>query len=151
MEPAIRVLHRYAQKFLRPNEPDLNLLLDQLERMLRLPYPGVVVAIANFFMDFPQIPRLKKLVRTLTRFLNIASESKFITLCTLHKLALSYPELLREHYRSFTIIQIEKLYCKIKKLEIIYLLIDESNFSLILEELLHHTRSNQPQLVGVAV
>lgn len=32
-----------------------------------------------------------------------------------------------------------------------YLLIDENNYSIIIEELLHHTRSNSPYLASTAV
>jgi AP-3 complex subunit beta len=62
-----------------------------------------------------------------------------------------YPQILKEHYRAFTIIQIEKLYCKIRKLEILQLLIDDTNVQLILDELVHHTRSNQVPLAAAAV
>lgn len=92
---------------------------------------------ARLYVDFPQESRIKKVSKTLAKFLNIGSESKFIILQMIHSIALKYPQYFKEHYRSLTILQIEKLYCKLLKLEILHLLIDDYNFNLILEELLY--------------
>lgn len=32
---------------------DLNVLLDGIDKLVRLPYPAVIVAIANLYLDFP--------------------------------------------------------------------------------------------------
>lgn len=55
-------------------------LLNQCEVLLKLPYPGVIVAITKIYLDYPQEARLKKLIKTLIRFLNISSESKYVIL-----------------------------------------------------------------------
>lgn len=53
MELALNTLHRYIQRFLKPNDPEVNILFDQCERMLKLPYPNVVVTMAKIFLEFP--------------------------------------------------------------------------------------------------
>ena len=93
MERSIRYLNRYALQYFsfckeslnlkkgvpRPKDTeDLILLLDQTQKLLILPYPAVIVAIAALHIDFPQESRLKSVIKTLTRFLNISSESKLL-------------------------------------------------------------------------
>ncbi|CAK75148.1 unnamed protein product (macronuclear) [Paramecium tetraurelia] len=151
LERALQLLYQYSVMYFKEGDKDLIKLLDACEILLRLPYPGIVLAISRLYLQFPQESRIKKLIRTVVKFLNIGSESKFIILQMLHQLALSYPQYVKEHYRALSILQIEKLYCKLLKLEILSLLIDENNFNNILEELLYQARSNQPQLVAVAV
>lgn len=62
------------------NDPDLTKLLDSCDNLLKLPYPGVMVAVARIYLEFPSDQRIKKISRTLVKFLNIGSESKFIIL-----------------------------------------------------------------------
>jgi hypothetical protein len=43
-------------------------LLDGVEKLLKLPYPAVIVAVGNLFLDFPLDSRLKKVKQYLDYF-----------------------------------------------------------------------------------
>ena len=52
----------------------------------------------------------KKLTKALIRFLNLSSETKLIVLQMLKRLSFEFPQILKNYYKSFFIINLEKLY-----------------------------------------
>jgi len=53
MEISLENLYQYALRFLKQDDPDLNILLDQCEKLLKLPYPTVILAISKIIFEFP--------------------------------------------------------------------------------------------------
>ncbi|CAK85293.1 unnamed protein product (macronuclear) [Paramecium tetraurelia] len=141
LERALQLLYQYSVMYFKEGDKDLIKLLDACEILLKLPYPGIVQAnqelrnLSEPLLNF-QIQDLNPNLQSFKCYINLHSH--------IHNMQ-------KTHYRALTILQIEKLYCKLLKLEILSLLIDENNFNNILEELLYQARSNQPQLVAVAV
>ena len=42
-------------------------------------------------------------------------------------ISFKYPEFLSKNYKELFIIQLEKLYCKLKKIDILYNIVDKNN------------------------
>jgi hypothetical protein len=47
--------------------------------------------------------------------MNMSSETKFLILLIIEKIALKYPDLFKDKFSSLLIINLEKTYCKLKK------------------------------------
>ncbi len=63
------------------------------------------------------------------RFMNMSSETKYVILSTIEIISIKFPNIVKDYYKSFFIISLEKNYCKLKKIDILFNLIDELNFN----------------------
>jgi len=72
-------------------------------------------------------------------------------LLALEEIAKRHPILLTPYYKRFYLFTLEKLFCRLKKLAILYLLSDSSNYNDIFKEYIYHTNSTQPDIAAHAL
>ncbi|KAL4466424.1 hypothetical protein ABPG73_019042 [Tetrahymena malaccensis] len=121
--------------------PDLQLLYNVCTRLLYSSQPAIVIEIAHIAIDFPQPDLLSKVAKALLRFVNINSDSKLIILQAIEQFSIKYPQYFKNSYRTLFVTQLEKVYCKVKKIEILYHIVDDLNVGHILDELNYQIRS----------
>lgn len=121
--------------------PDIQLMMNACYRLLYSSNPSIILEIAHLAVDFPYPELLNKVSKALIRFVNINSDSKYIILQAIEKLCLKYPQHFKSNFRSLFVTQLEKVYCKVKKIEILYYVVDDLNVGQILDELNYQIRS----------
>lgn len=84
---------------------------------------------------------VSKAYRALMRFMNMSSETKYVMLSMVKRIATEYPHIVSPYHRSFWIITLEKNYCKLIKMEILSLIANSQNWSEISSELQVYMRS----------
>lgn len=105
----LHILKKYAIYYLIPSKSKhlLN-LTEAMEKLTRNNSASVVVDVIDVFIELKLDDKVRMHYKSLLRFLNMSSETKFIVLILLEKIAKKYPNFLQNSYRYFYLISLEK-------------------------------------------
>ncbi|KAI9197460.1 adaptin N terminal region-domain-containing protein [Polychytrium aggregatum] len=131
--------------------PDHQLFINACKPLLGSRNPSVALMAVSVLHHVAPQSDMAKSAKTLIRLLSAAPEEQYVVLLHILTIAHKYPALFRPHLKSFFVFHGEPEYLKSIKLEILVILTDESNLSIVMREVKEYVNSTDLSLALATV
>ncbi|KAF9581376.1 AP-3 complex subunit beta-2 [Lunasporangiospora selenospora] len=132
-------------------DPDLYFLIKCALPLLQSRNSQVVLSVAKMYMHLAPVEESYKLGRPLVRQLRGHREIQYVVLNNIVAIASQRPQVFDQYYQHFYVRSTDPVFIRNLKLEILTMIVTDSNITFILRELQEYVKSSDKEFVAQAI